>query len=327
MAAAPRKNVMPGIEIVLPATSANLGPAFDSAAIAIRLYLKVRAFADREFRVAAHGRDAKICARPDNNLLIETYRDVMKQNGRELLPLRILMQNEVPVGKGLGSSAAARLAGVALAVHFGKLRWTDQQIVAEAARREHHADNAGACWLGGLVLVGSGDAGQGLTDRAPAYRIRVLGDWPLLFAIPRHPLSTEKARSVLPDSYSSSDAVANVQRAMLLAAAFLQGRSDLLRQALDDCIHQPYRSAFCPLLEPLRSLAGQHGIIGAVLSGAGPSVLLFLDPQESAARIRRRIGALLRQQRLDAELVLTKLETRGARERRRRITSSRSVRG
>ena len=252
MAAAPRKNVMPGIEIVLPATSANLGPAFDSAAIAIRLYLKVRAFADREVRVAAHGRDAKICARPDNNLLIETYRDVMKQNGRELLPLRILMQNEVPVGKGLGSSAAARLAGVALAVHFGKLRWTDQQIVAEADRRERHADNAGACWLGGFVLVSSGNAGQGRTDRAPAYRIRARGDWPLLFAIPRHPLSTEKARSVLPDSYSRSDTVTNVQAAMLLAAAFLQRRSDLLRQALDDRINQPYRSAFCPLLQPLR---------------------------------------------------------------------------
>jgi homoserine kinase len=320
MAATPRKHFVPGIEIVLPATSANLGPAFDSAAIAVGLYLKVRAFAEREFRVTARGRDAKVCAGLDNNLLIETYREVMKQNRREALPLRIAMQNEVPVGKGLGSSAAARLAGVALAVHFGKLRWTDQQIVAEAARRERHADNAGACWLGGFVLVSSGASAQGLTDRAPAHRIRARGDWPLLFAIPGHPLSTEKARSVLPDSYLRSDAVANVQSAMLLATAFLQGRSDLLREALDDRLHQPYRSAFCPLLQPLRSLAGQHGVIGAVLSGAGPSVLLFLDPCESAARVRRKVGAFLRQQRLDADLIVTRLETRRARERRRIIS-------
>jgi homoserine kinase len=207
------------------------------------------------------------------------------------------------------------------------LRRTDQQIVAEAARRERHADNAGACWLGGFVLVSPGAAAQGLTDRAPAHRIRARGDWPLLFAIPHHPLSTEKARSVLPDSYPRSDAVANVQSAMLLASAFLQGQSNLLREALDDRLHQPYRSAFCPLLEPLRSLAGQHGVIGTALSGAGPSVLLFLDPHEPAARVRRRVGAFLRQQRLEAELVLTTLETRGAGQRRRRITASPSVRG
>jgi homoserine kinase len=107
---------------------------------------------------------------------------------------------------------------------------------------------------------------------------------------------------------------------MLLATAFLPGRSDLLREALDDRLHQPYRSAFCPLLQPLRSLAGQHGVIGAVLSGAGPSVLLFLDPCESAARVRRKVGAFLRQQRLDADLIVTRLETRRARERRRIIS-------
>lgn len=307
--------MQPAMEIILPATSANLGPAFDTAAIAVRLHLRVRAAEAGDFQISATGRDAAICGQVENNLLLDTYRDILEQHGQTPVPLRIAIDNSIPIGKGLGSSAAARLAGVALAVHFGSLPWTDAAILAEAARRECHADNVAACWLGGFVLVSSSN-GSGGGGGVQARRIESRGDWPLLLAITDDPLPTEQARSVLPEHYSRADVVSQVQQAMLLAAGFVEGRPDLVRDALHDRMHEPYRSPLCPLLEPLRSLSGQHGVLGAVLSGSGPSVLVLLDPEAPAFAVCQRLSDFLRERGLRAELLLTDIEKHGACERR-----------
>src|SRR5580698_4852751 len=189
------------LEIVLPATSANLGPAFDAAGIAMRLHYRVRAKVAREFSIEARGRDAEICRSLDRNLVLQTYGEVLESAGHALVPLAIEVDNEIPIGKGLGSSAAARLAGIALAAHFGQLEWSDAAVLNEAVRRECHGDNAAACWLGGVTLVHS----QG------SVKLRVRAEWPLLVAVPEAALSTEHARSVLPPLYSRQDAVSNVQ--------------------------------------------------------------------------------------------------------------------
>src|SRR5205085_8229063 len=130
--------------IRLPATSANLGPGFDCAALALRLHLRIEARVAKEFTIVARGRDAAICSALDRNLILETYRDVLAHERRKVPPLALRITNGIPIGKGCGSSAAARLAGIALAVHFGALRWPAERIVEAAARREGHADNAAA---------------------------------------------------------------------------------------------------------------------------------------------------------------------------------------
>ena len=293
----------------LPATSANLGPAFDAAALAMHFYVKIAAHPSHEFSIRATGRDQAICGNADNHLILNTYREVLQAAGRELIPLQLNIANEIPIGKGCGSSAAARLAGIALADHFGTLRWTDAQIVGEASRREHHPDNASACWMGGLTVARmSGEA------EAQVACIRPKGKWPLLLAIPDQPLSTEEARRVLPLEYSRADAVVNIQNSMLLLAAFTQGRPDFLRAALEDRIHQPYRAPLCPLLPAMQELKGQAGILGAVLSGAGPSVLVFLDPKASAAKARKLAASHLAQRTLPAELIGTAITPRGGRQ-------------
>ena len=137
----------------LPATSANLGPAFDAAALAFGLYLNLRAKPAPEFSVRARGRDPEICGKVDQHLILTTYQDVLQSQGRQVQPLALTIDNQIPVGKGCGSSACARLAGIALAVHFGRLMWKDSRIVGEASRREHHPDNASACWMGGLTVA------------------------------------------------------------------------------------------------------------------------------------------------------------------------------
>jgi homoserine kinase len=295
------------LHLALPATSANLGPAFDAAALAFNLYLSIDARASDSFAIQATGRDAAICAALDDNLILTTYCEVLESQRKKIIPLSLRIKNDIPIGKGCGSSAAARLAGIALANYFGKLRWSDSQIIGEASRREHHPDNAAACWLGGLTVARMSSTGE-----AQVASIRPKGKWPLLLAIPEQALSTEEARRVLPAQYSRADAVANIQNSMLLLAAFAEGRRDLLASALEDRIHQPYRSPLCPLLPCLQGFSGK-GVLGVALSGAGPSVIIFVDPKLSAEKARASVGAHLARQGLRAELLLTSITLHGAR--------------
>jgi homoserine kinase len=295
--------------IRLPATSANLGPAFDAAALAFELYLKLEARAAGDYTIQATGRDAEICERLENHLVLTTYREILESAGRASVPLALKIANSIPIGKGCGSSAAARLAGVALADHYGNLRWTDAQIVGEASRREHHPDNASACWMGGLTVARM--AGEA---EAQVARIRPKGKWPLLLAVPPEALSTEKARGVLPPQYTRVDAVTNIQNSMLLLAAFMQDKPELLATALEDRIHQPYRAALCPLLPAMQEFDRDKGVLGTALSGAGPSVLIFLDPgsRTPAKKIAAKVAAYLKEKHLEAELFLTAIADQGA---------------
>jgi len=308
---AARKNRQPAssrLELLLPATSANLGPAFDAAALAFELFLKVRAQTADEFSIVAQGRDAAICRQVENHLILTTYREVLETEGKPIQPLALQIDNQIPIGKGCGSSAAARLAGIALAVHLGQLPWTDSRIVGEAARREHHPDNAAACWMGGLAVARMSSEGE-----AQVACVSPRGNWPLLLAVAEGALPTKEARRVIPSEYSRADAVANIQNSMLLLAALVQGRRDLLAAALEDRMHQPYRAKLCPLLPALQKLAGTAGILGAVLSGAGPSVLIFVDGKEkNADRVVAKVRAHLRAGGLDAELITTAITKQGA---------------
>jgi homoserine kinase len=295
------------LDISLPATSANLGPAFDAAALAFALFLRVRAQSASEFSVMARGRDSAICSQLENHLILTTYREVLQAEKNTVQPLALRIDNQIPIGKGCGSSAAARLAGIALAVHFGRLRWTESRIVYEASRREHHPDNAAACWMGGLAIARISAGGE-----MQMAHLRPKGKWPLLFAVPSESLATEDARRVLPNLYSRVDAVANIQNSMLLLTAFLQGQKDMLASALEDRIHQPYRMSLCPLLPALQKLTGTRGILGSALSGAGPSILVFLDPKFSTDQTTARVRECLHAQGLTPELIQTEITTRGA---------------
>jgi homoserine kinase len=290
----------------LPATSANLGPAFDAAALALSFSLKISARPATEFSIRARGRDAEICGDLDNHLILTTYREILMGEHKAVTPLSLQIENQIPIGKGCGSSAAARLAGIALADHFGRLRWNTSRIVGEAALREHHPDNAAACWMGGLAIARMSRDGE-----AQIACVTPKGKWPLLLAVPEQTLATEEARRVLPNQYSRADVVNNIQNSMLLVAAFTQGQHDLLSAALVDRVHQPYRSVLCPLLEALQPLTGSRGVLGVVLSGAGPSVLIFLESKTGLAETKKYITEHLRRRKLVAELIATAISNDG----------------
>jgi homoserine kinase len=274
-----------GLRLKLPATSANLGPGFDAVALAISMHLTVEAHAAVVFQIVTSGRDAELCAALENNLILDTYSVVCARYGVEAQPLRLAVHNEIPLGMGCGSSAAALLAGISLARHFGGLKMSDAELVAEASRIEGHPDNVAACWHGGFTVSAQSESGVECAIFA--------GDsaWEMMLALPQASLSTKKARSLLPPRYSKENAVFNVQRAALLVAAFAQGRLDLLRTAMQDRLHQPYREEACPLLKSLLPLAGEKEIAGVALSGAGPSVLVFLNEGATLLEAETRLRA------------------------------------
>ena len=273
---------MKSARLQLPATSANLGPGFDALALALELFLEIEAAPAPAFSIQATGRDHEICAALENNLLIETYGKVLAAERRQVAPLAIRMKNGIPLGMGCGSSAAVRLAGVALAVHFGSLAWSSNRIVEAAARLEGHPDNVAACWYGGLTVAAGGRAQLSTLSISPP------PDWRAILVLPESPVATAKSRSVLPESYLRADAVMNLQNVALLTAAFALRRPELLPLATGDALHQPYRAELCPLLPALLPLAGRNGVLSVTLSGAGPAVLLLLNVGD-ASHVKREI--------------------------------------
>ena len=264
---------MKTVRLRLPATSANLGPGFDAMALALELFLEIEATPAAQWAISASGRNRDICAALPRNLLIHTYESVQAEEQRDGPPLAIQMRNGIPVGMGCGSSAAVRLAGIALANAFGDLQWDAARIVERAALLEGHPDNVAACWHGGLAIAAS-------TPELAIVSIPPPPGWRALMVLPENPVATAKARAVLPAHYTRQDVVATVQTVALLTAAFALGRADLMPFATRDCLHQPYRMELCPLLPALLPLAGKHGVMSVTLSGAGPAVLLLTEEQE-----------------------------------------------
>ncbi len=294
------------IKLKLPASSANLGAAFDAAALAVALYLEVEASPATEFQVYATGRDAAACSQVEHNLILDTYVAMLRGSGRAIEPVSLRVHNKIPLGMGLGSSAAARLAGIAIAANLGGLGWSGDRVLAESAKLEGHPDNVGACWIGGLVTARMSD-----DCRVQAIKIDVPVQWPILVAIPPRALSTEEARGFLPATYTRGDVVTNLQNSLLMLGAFAQGRGELLQYALADRIHEPYREKACPLLPALRSRVGHHGILGCALSGAGPGVLMVMAEGTNLSRASTAIKEHLAKNGLDAEIISTAIENTG----------------
>jgi homoserine kinase len=273
--------------------------------VALDFYLEIVAEAAAEFLIAATGHDAERCSRIEDNLILEIYTGLLELHGRAIVPLAIRMVNGIPLGMGCGSSAAGRLAGIALANHFGQLGWSSEQVLEEACVLEGHPDNAAACWLGGFVAAAS----EG--RKVHAARVVPPAEWRAIVVLPAEPLATSSARAMLPECYDRGDVVANIQAASLLGLAFAQGRGDLLRMAMSDRIHQPYRAAICPLLPRLLPLAGSHGILGAALSGAGPAVLVIIEGEGSLGTASAVIRAAV-EGMAEPELMICRLVPDGA---------------
>jgi homoserine kinase len=275
------------ISLRVPASSANLGPGFDAMGLALGIYLECRFRQSGQLSILVEGRDAEAISTGEDNLIWQTALAVARDMRMPMPPIELQIRNEIPIGKGLGSSAAALAAGVIIADSLLGLRWKPQRILDEAARLEGHPDNVAACILGSVVASAIDSGGVARTVRVsmpPQFGVGVV--------VPDFVLPTSHARSVLPDCYPRSDAIFNVQRAALLMAAIATGSVSAFPAALEDKFHQPYRAALVPGLDDILKLRAP-GLLGCALSGAGPSILVFYERgYEQVCDLVRQVFAL-----------------------------------
>jgi homoserine kinase len=271
----------------VPASSANLGPGFDALGMALEIYLVCRFEAADRLTIRATGRDAECISTSEDNLIWQTALAVARDTGGTLPPVTLEIDNDIPIGKGLGSSAAALTAGVVMADHLLGLHWKPLRILDEAARIEGHPDNVAACVLGSIVASAMESGGV-----ARAVRLQLPARYGVGIVVPDFILPTSVARAVLPDFYSRADTVFNVQRSALLIGALTTGTTSAFPAALEDRLHQPYRAALVPGLDEMVRLRAP-GLLGCVLSGAGPSVLVFYEKGcEQVCDLVRQIFAI-----------------------------------
>lgn len=271
----------------VPGSSANLGPGFDALGIALKIYLECRFSLSDCLSIRVIGRDAHLIPATEDNLIWQTALAVAARAHKTLPPVLLTINNDIPIGKGLGSSAAALTAGVVIAERLLNLGWTQARILDEAARLEGHPDNVSACVLGSIVA--SATEPGGLTR---AIRLEMPAAIDVTVVVPNYAVPTKEARALLPDCYVPADVVFNVQRSALLIAALATGDISVFPTALDDRLHQPYRAQLVPgLMEILRLRT--PGLLGCALSGAGPGVLCFHERgAEHVCELVRNIFAM-----------------------------------
>lgn len=261
----------------VPAGTSNLGAGFDALGLALEIYLRVRLELSSKNEIVALGVDAAEIPTGPDNLIVRVANRVAAQRNRELPAFRMTIANEIPLARGLGSSASAIIAGITCYELLAQDRLSEAEIFRYAFEFETHPDNLSPALRGGLVA-----ACQGPESDVFIANLSVAAGVKCVVVIPEFEVSTEKARAVLPQTYSRKDAVYNIQRSALIIGALTTGNWPLLREAMKDRIHQPYRASLIPGFEEILALR-TPGMYGVALSGAGPTIFAFAEPSKADA--------------------------------------------
>jgi homoserine kinase len=263
------------IQVKVPATSANLGPGFDTLGLALDLW-NVSVFEPGEqLSIFVEGEGAGKIEEGKNNLIVQAAMKLAELAGKELPAFTLKCVNNIPMSSGLGSSSAAILTGLLGANILLSDPFTREQILDIAAEMEGHADNVSSALLGGLTLSHM-DEGKVIVRQVP-----IGMDVQITIVLPDFRLSTKEARAALPKLFSMKDAVYNISRTALVLDAFRCGDLSLLGDAMNDKLHQPYRLKLIPGAQSAMGAAKQAGASAVALSGAGPSVITFSSDADS----------------------------------------------
>jgi homoserine kinase len=252
----------------VPASSANLGPGYDAMAAAVALHLELEVEETGEYSFDPGGLDVPTGR---DNLIVRAFESLKPADG-----IAFKLRSEIPLARGLGSSAAAIVAGLFAADHLFELALTYEEMLVRASEIEGHPDNVAAAIYGGFVICGPGPDGEPL-----ASRFDPPGGLEGIVVIPAEEVSTKLAREAIPDQVPLADAVANVSAAALLVLGLQSGDLDLVSRGVADSIHQPRRRELYPRSMEIVDSAGELGALGATISGAGPTVLVWTTWQEA----------------------------------------------
>lgn len=257
--------------IKVPASSANLGPGFDSIGVALTLYLSLEVEKSEKWECYSTSEELKDLPSDEQHFICQIALQTAAKYGKELHPCKIKVESDIPLARGLGSSASAIIAGIELADYVGELGLTKQDKLLLSTEIEGHPDNVGASLYGGLVI---GSYQQGEVDIIPITAI----SFEMVAVIPQESLLTKDSRGVLPTEFSYSNAIQASSTANVLVAALLSQNWELAGKMMEiDLFHQPYRKPLIPFYSDVENFAKSEGAFGVALSGAGPTVLCFCE--------------------------------------------------
>lgn len=257
--------------ITVPGSTANLGPGFDSVGMALSRYLKLSVFQSSDWSFEAESESLAQLPKGTDNLIYQVAKRVADSYGETIPPCHVKVWSDIPLARGLGSSAAAIVAGIELANASLNLQLSDKEKLHFASIEEGHPDNAGASLYGGLVF--------GLHENEDTHLIHIPEvELDVVVVIPSYEVLTKDARNVLPKEISYKSAVKASAVSNLLVAAFLTKDWQLVGKMMNkDLFHQPYRAMLVPELSKVEHVAMRKGAYGVALSGAGPTVLVLTE--------------------------------------------------
>ena len=299
------------IEIQVPSSTSNLGAGFDCFGLALKLYLTVRVAAVPEStepcRVTTTGApENEALPRNAVNLIYRAMSFAARRESATLPPVELNVHNEIPLASGLGSSAAAIVAGIKLAGLITETDIPTQSIQNYATEFEGHPDNVTASLFGGFVASGMRSDGTVISTKF---------DWPdhvrVVVVSPHSQLPTHVARAALPRTVSRVDAVHNLQRTALFVSALAQQRYDLLWEAMRDRFHQPHRESLVPGLAEALALPRMQGLLGVALSGAGPSIVALVEDNDE--EIGARLASCFHARKIDSTVRTLEVDNEGCR--------------
>jgi homoserine kinase len=295
-----------GWRVVVPASSANLGCAFDCGGLALKLYLRALFVpsASAELSLEYQGKTPERFPMKSSNLILHALRYAAEKLDAPQPAGHVLVQSDIPIGVGLGSSAAAVIAGLLLGVRFSGKEAAPEEVLRWAEEIEGHIDNAAAAYYGGLVLALSNNI-----DRVVTLNTKFPESIRLVVVTPSITVPTHEARQVLPHSYDRADVLHTLQRASLLAATCFSGRFELFPELFDDKLHQPYRQKLVPGMERCLGLR-LPGLLGVAISGSGSSVIAFTARDEM--RIAEELQRILAEEGVQTEALFTSADNHGA---------------
>ena len=295
-----------GWRVVVPATSANLGCAFDCGGLALKLYLRALFIPseNNELSLEYQGKTPERFPMESSNLVLHALRYAAEKLGAVPPAGHVLVQSEIPISVGLGSSAAAVIAGLLLGVQYSGKETSQEQVLRWAEELEGHIDNAAAAYHGGLVLALSNNVDRVVTVKA---------DFPesirLVVVTPSLVVPTHEARQVLPKAWERADVLHTLQRTSLLAATCFSGNFDLFPELFDDKLHQPYRQKLVPGMERCLRLR-LPGLLGVAISGSGSSVIAFAVRDEM--RVAEELQQIFAEAGVQTEALFTSADNHGA---------------
>lgn len=259
------------LKIVVPGSTANLGPGFDSIGLAVSLHLTLEVVRAESWGFIPKTDEVKSIPTDESNLIYQVASKLASEYGVTLPPCHVSVSSNIPFTRGLGSSAAAIVAAIELANELGRLRLSQEEKMRIASVYEGHPDNVGASLYGGLVI------GSYVKERTHVVHVPHI-PIDLIAVIPTYELETKKSRTVLPSEFTRAQAVEASAVGNVLVAALLTHNWSLVGEMMDaDLFHQPYRERLVPELKRVRVVAKRSGAFGVALSGAGPTVLCFAE--------------------------------------------------